>query len=300
MSVLAVMCATGTSAAGVMLDRVVAVVNNEAITWGELYRAMEFELSRNMRKVSDEEKRKIFNENEAAFLESMIEVRLQLQEAERLGIKAGEKDVKAAIDNIKVKYALEEEEFLRVIREEGFTHEKYMEMLREQITIRKLIEREIRNRIQITEDDVRNYMKENNLREGVLYRLRQIFFSLPEDEEQEDALSGKIDAIRIKLKEGEDFALLAARYSEDPAARSTGGDLGLIEKENLSEEFVSALERLEPGQVSGPFQTSQGMHFLKLEEKKDARQAIFEMRFEEKFTNWLKGLRSRSFIDIRL
>jgi peptidyl-prolyl cis-trans isomerase SurA len=291
-----------TAECGILLDRVVAVVNNEAITWSELYMAMEFELTKNMRSIPDEEKGEIFRENEDSFLESMIDVKVQLQKAEKLGIKVRNQEIESAIQSIKDKYSLEEEEFLEAIRQEGFTPQKYMKMLREQITIRKLIEREIRDKINVTDEEVNKYIEEKNLEDGVQYRLRQIFFRLPEpdNEEQEDALRDKIEMVKKKLDEGADFALLAAQYSDDPSARTTGGDLGLIEKNILSKEFVSALKGLEPGQASSPFRTPQGVHILKLEAKKDARQVIFEKRFNEEYKSWLKGLRAKSFIDIRL
>ena len=73
-----------------LLDKVVAVVDKEVITWSELYRAMEFEMMNSaMKAASDDEKKKIFKENEMVFLEGMIDRKLQLQFAKRLDIGAG-------------------------------------------------------------------------------------------------------------------------------------------------------------------------------------------------------------------
>ena len=89
------------SQAAILLDRVVAVVNQEVITWSDLYKAMEFEASDKMRGLKDEEKRKIFKENEGIFLESLIDMKLQLQAAKQLGIDATTDDVNSTIVDIR-------------------------------------------------------------------------------------------------------------------------------------------------------------------------------------------------------
>ena len=87
--VFAVFCFYLTARAEVVLDRIVAVVNNEAITWSELYGAMEVEPALKLRSLSEEEKLKVKKQNEASFLEALIDLKLQVQEAKRLGMKAG-------------------------------------------------------------------------------------------------------------------------------------------------------------------------------------------------------------------
>jgi peptidyl-prolyl cis-trans isomerase SurA len=230
----------------------------------------------------------------------MVEVRLQLQEAAALGISASDKELASAARGIREKYGLEEEAFLGAIREQGFTEKKYMALLREQITIRKLIEREVRDRVEATDLDVKAYLASKGLTDGDQYRLRQIFFSLPKNEEGESALAEKTAKVLEALKSGADFASVAAAYSEARGARATGGDMGFIEKENLSPEFVSALEGLAPGAYSGPFRTGGGVHFLMLVEKKGVRDVVFEQRFEAEHKKWLRALRSRAFVELRL
>jgi hypothetical protein len=75
-----------TPQAPILLDRVVAVVNKEVITWSELYKAMEFEAATQIKNLSPEERKKIIKQSEPSFLESLIDTRLQLQEAQRLGL----------------------------------------------------------------------------------------------------------------------------------------------------------------------------------------------------------------------
>lgn len=284
--------------AGVLLDRVVAVVNKEAITWSELYRAMEFELSKRVKKLSDEQKREIFKQNEGRFLEDMVDLRLQLQEAEKLGVTVDEEQVDAAIENIRGKYSMGEKEFYSALVEEGFSREKYRETIRDQITIGRLVEREVRGKIVLSDKETRRLLKKENISEGVYYGLSQILLVIP-DGGNVEAVQKKAEEIVGRLRAGEDFGLLAREYSEGPAAQA-GGEIGLVPKSHLAPQFLKALEDLAPGDVSSPFRTAQGIHILKLTARRDAAEILKERLFEKRYRQWLRGLRDKAFIEIRL
>lgn len=286
------------SASSVLLDKVVAVVNNEAITWTELYRAMEFEMSTRVRGLTEEEKRTIFRENETAFLESMIETRLQLQEAEKLGIAVTPEEVDRAIETIGARYSLDPEAFRAAVRQEGFTMEKYREMIHDQITIGRLVDREVRGKIKLSEDEINEGLRKENLEDEMLYGLSQIFFRMQEGEGME-SLQDRIHEVMDGIAKGLDFEELAAMYSEGPAAKQ-GGQLGLIPKSQLAAEFLTALSTMKPGDVSPPFRTRQGVHILKLTSRKDAADAVREKLFEKEYRKWVKELRAKSFIELRL
>lgn len=286
------------SAFAVLLDKVVAVVNNEAITWTELYRAMEFEMSTRVRGLTNEEKRTIFRESEAAFLETMIETRLQLQEAEKLGITVTPEEVDRAIETIGVRYSLEPEAFRAAIRQEGFTMERYREMLHDQITIGRLVDREVRGKMKLSEDEISRSLRKENLEDEMLYGLSQIFFRLKEGEDMA-SLQDRINEVMDGLAKGMDFGELAAMYSEGPAAKQRG-QLGLIPKSQLAGEFLAVLSTMKPGEVSPPFRTRQGVHILKLTSRKDASDAVRERLFEKEYRSWLKELRAKAFIELRL
>jgi peptidyl-prolyl cis-trans isomerase SurA len=290
--------AGGSAAASIMLDKIVAVVNSEAITWSELYRNMEFELSKKMESATYEQKMEIFKENEAAFLETMISKKLQLQEAGKKKITAGAKDVDRAILSMREKFSMDEKAFLEAVGQEGFTVGQYREMLREQIVIGRLVEREVKSSINVSEEDVKRYVRKRRLGAPTLYRIRQIFIGTPEGEDAQAAWR-KMSEVQERLASGEDFAELATLYSEDASAR-TGGDTGFIRKESLSGKFREILEGMAPGDVSSPFSTGKGVHIVKLEEVRDVRDIIRDERFEHAYRQWLRGLRENSFIEIRL
>lgn len=277
---------SGAAGAAVVLDRIVAVVNNEVITWGELYDAMRMEMAKQLQSVPAEDRPKIMKANEASFLQGMIDVRLQLQEARKSGIAIVDEDIDAAIENLRKRYGLSGEQFQRQIRDEGLTVDIYRARLSEQITLQRLIDRTVREKIHITEEDMKKAEAE-----GELYRIRQIFFRPGGDEKASTAYA--------KLMEGEDFSSMARARSEDPSAKR-GGDLGFIRRSHLAKEFLSALKDMKPGDVSKPFKGEKGIHILKLEQLIGVREALLEDMFQERYAGWLRGLREKSLVEIRL
>ncbi len=290
-----------------LLDKVVAVVDKEVITWSELYRAMEFEMMNSgMKSASEEEKRKAFKENEAAFLDAMIDKKLQLQLAKRLDIGASKEEIAETIEGIRKKYSMDEKEFQEALKKEGFTFEEYKKSLSERIILSKLVGQQVRNKIVVSDEEITAYIAKNK---GSEFRIRQIFFRKPEKDEDRPATEAKADEVLQKLKNGEDFATLALRYSEDPTGR-TGGDLGYLRKEDLGKEFVEVLSQIKVGEVSKPFWTARGLHLIKLEEKVDGentqefresvKKKLFEKHFEEEYRSWIRGLREKAFVEVRL
>jgi len=309
--VLFIFFLTASSQASILLDRVVAVVNQEVITWSELYKSMESDASPQLREMKDEERRKIFKENEAAYLETLINVKLQLQEAKTLGIGVSDDELKEGIESIKKKYGMGDSAFLDSLKKEGFTLDEYKRRLREQIVISKVVNQEIRSKIVVSEGDIRKYLDENKAMNdtGEAYRISQIFFKKPKSEGEKAAVEEKAAAVLQKLKEGQPFAELAKQYSEDTTA-AAGGSLGLVKKSQMMKEFVAAAATMKPGEVSAPFWTERGLHIIKLDEvvapknpneiREEARTAVVNNIFADRYKAWIKALREKAYIEIRL
>ena len=304
---LVVLCVCSTfSYPGALLDKIVAVVNKEVITWGELYRTMEFETTNEMKSLSDAEKLKVFKENEGAFLERMIDMKLQLQIAKKLNIDASKDEIAEAIEGIRKKYAMDDKEFQESLKKEGFTLEEYKKRLAEQIILNKVVNQEVKNKIVISDEEIMNYMAK---KQDTEYRVRQIFFKKPDKDFDKESMEAKAAEVLQKLKGGESFASLARTYSDDPTAR-TGGDLGFIKQEYLGKEFLNVLSAMSVGSVSSPFWTEKGLHIIYLEEKIDAQNAaefkeiakrkLLEERFNEGYKIWIRGLREKAFVEVRL
>ncbi|MGD0886638.1 MAG: peptidylprolyl isomerase [Thermodesulfovibrionales bacterium] len=295
-----------TATAVVLLDRVVAVVNTEVITWGDLYKAMEFKASDEFKALGDDEKRKLFKENEASFLEVMIDTKLQIQAAKKLNIDASKDEVTDAMEGIKKKYSLGEKEFSESLEKEGLTLEEYRKILTEQIILSKVVGQEVRNKIIVSDGDVKEYMLANK-ESG--YKISEILFKKPKTDAERKALEVKAGDIYQRLKAGEDFSALAGLYSEDSTGKK-GGDLGFVNKEYLGKEFLEVISRMKVGDLSEPFWTAKGLYIIKLEDSADAKTAdelkeltkkkLFEKRFTEAYKNWIKGLREKSYVEVRL
>ncbi len=288
-----------------LLDRVVAVVDKEVITWSELYRAMEFESGMDFRNVNESDKKRFFKEKEAQFLETLIDRKLQLQAAKRLDITASNDEVKEAIEGIKRKYNLSDKEFIESLKAEGMSMDEYRTRLSEQIVLSKVANQQVRSKIMVSEEEINDYLSKNS---SPLYRLSQILIRKTKDRDKDSMMAKAQEAI-ARIKSGEDFSAVAYSLSEDPSAR-TGGDLGLIRKDVLSKEFLDVLSRMKEGDVSEPFWTEKGLHIIKLDERVEgktqeemremAKKKVFEKKFNDAYKLWLRSLRERAFIEVRL
>lgn len=305
------LAAAGVSFAAVLLDKVVAVVNQEVITWSELYRNMESDASPQLKALKEEERVTIFRSNEAAYLETLINVRLQVQEARSMGMSVPDDELNEAIGNIKKKYGMSDDDFMASLKKEGFSYEDYRKKLLEQILISKIVNHQVKGKVIATDADIDSFIAGNKDFKfgGEGYRLSQIFFKMPKKTEDRKTVEEKAALVISKLKEGESFTDLAKKYSEEPLG-STGGDLGLIRKDQLMQEFAEALALLKQDEVSRPFWTERGLHVIRLDEKiapkdqsqirDEAQREVSNRIFMDKYNKWIKALREKAFIEIRL
>lgn len=297
--------------AAVLLDRVVALVNKEVITWSDLYKLMEYEATDQVKTLNEEERMKIFKESESAFLEKLIDMRLQLQEARGLGLEVTPEEVRETIESVKKKYSLTDSALRESLKKEGLTFEEYEKRLSEQIIISKLVNQQVRKKIIVSVEEVKKYMDANkeNLSDGEAFKIKQILFKGPKNDADKEVIEEKASLIIQRLKAGEDFSVLAEEYSEDPSGR-LGGNLGFIKKSYLTEEFVNKLNAMNVGDVSIPFWTEKGLHIIKLDEKipaqnidevrENVRKQLTEDKVLEAYKSWIKDLRTKAYIVIRL
>jgi len=292
----------------ILLDKVMAIVNKEVITWSDLYKAMGFEATDEIKAMKDEDKRRFFRENESIFLESLIDMRLQLQEAVKAGVSASDEDVNKAIENIQKKYSMTDEAFKDAIGKEGFTIAEYRKKLSEQITISRIVEQDVRSKVLVTEGEIDKYLSENKemARESDGFNISHIFLKKTDDKKQ---LEEKAMEIYKKIKAGENFSDLAKQYSEDASARS-GGELGFIKKSDMSKDFLDVLSKMKVGDVSEPFWGGNGIHIIRLNDKREikspqelreaVRQKLLDEKFSREYKNWIKGLREKAYVEIKI
>lgn len=309
--VIFVMILSVSAQGAILLDRVVAVVNQDVITWSELYKAMEMQESPALKALSVEKRNRIFKKQESPFLDSLIDLKLELQQARSDGLSVSDKEVNEAINSIRKKYSMTDADLTKSLKEEGYSLKEYRKKLGEQILVSRVVDREVRSTIVVTDSDVRNYVAEHRkeLEGGHGYHIRQIFFKAPKIAAERGRIEEKAEDIIKRIRNGENFADLAKEYSEDPTA-SSGGDLGFIEKDQMAKEFRDAVSKMKPGDVSSPFWTVSGLHIIKLIEKPgnksmseledEAREQLNRSLFKAKYDEWIKGLRRKAFIEVKL
>ena len=239
-------------------------------------------------------------------------MRLQIQEANNLGLTVSKEEVAEAVENIKKKYSLTDKSFEESLRKEGLTFDDYKKKLSDQMLISHVVNKQIRSKIVVVSgEEVNKYLEAS----GELaiaeesFRIKQIFMKIPKDEQGRTLVEEKAAMIMERLRAGEDFASLAKEYSEDASAK-LGGDLGSVKKDQMAKEFIEVLSSMKAGDVSRPFWTGKGLHIIKLEEKvsartldemkEAARRRLTEEQFSEKYKSWLKALREKARIEIRL
>ncbi len=296
-------------------DRIVAVVNHEAITLSELDEAVENFLGVVARSQPSVKREDIIEEARKASLNKLIDGVLLKQEASRLKIVISDQEINRTMNDMLARKNISFEEFRESLKNEGMTVDDYKKEIRQYLLTRKIVEKTIRYKIAVSDEEIGDYYgKHRDRYEGKeANRVQQILIIKPKDADEEAVavLREKAEAIRARLVEGESFETLAVEYSQGPAAKA-GGDLGFLEKGMMYPAVDEEAFRLKKGELGGVVESPIGFHIIKVLDKRGAgvkpigevREEIIgrisEEKIEEKFQEWFRKLRERSHIDIRL
>jgi peptidyl-prolyl cis-trans isomerase SurA len=297
-----------------VVDRVVAVVNDEVILMSDLNEALNPFLNRLQEyQYSQEEKEQFLYKLREEILNQLINERITDQQAKKAGIEITSKEVDASIEQMKQANRLTDEQLRAALSQQGLTMEEFKEKIREQILRSKLVSLEVKSKIVITKEDIKNtFQKEvEKYSETKKYHLRSILMRAPSstDEMDKKAIEAKMLEIHEKLEQGGNFEALARIYS-DPALASSGGYLGVFDPKTLAPNIREAVANLKPGEFSSVLDTDQGYQIFfvdKIESQEsrslDEASAEIEDRLykeivDERFSAWLQELRNRSHIKI--
>jgi len=252
------------------VDRIVAIVDKDVVTMTELQArvaAAERELRRQGTALPD---RKVL---EQQVLEQLILQKAQLRLAKSTGIQIDDVQLDRAIARIAESNKLSVPEFRRRLEADGIAYEPFREEVREQILLARVREREVDNKIQVSESEIDLFLEENKVTttERTEYEVAHILVRVPEqaNPEQVAAARARVDEVRAEAVGGADFAKLAASYSDGPNALK-GGALGWRSAERLPGLFATALKDMKPGEVSAVLRSPAGFHLLKLVDRRDA------------------------------
>ena len=309
------LCASGTAAE---LDQVVAVVNNGVILRSELDAQVQEVQARaagqpNARLPTEAALRK-------QVLEQMIQNEIQLQLADRTGIRVSDDAVNQAVAGIARRNNMQLDAFIAAVQAEGQSYAALREDIRKDLAIDQLRQREVGRRIVVTDREIDNQIETLNARESKAgsedsktlireTRVRHILMR-PSVVMNDAKIRATLANVRSQLVAGGDFAALAKQYSDDATA-DQGGELGWVARGAVVPEFQQVMDSLEPGQISEPFRSRFGWHIVQVTERRErdatdealrerARQAVFQRKVEESTAAWARRLREEAYVEIRL
>lgn len=246
------------------MDRIVAVVDQAVITEKELtdrIRVVSSQLEKQGTQLPPQ------NVLEKQVLERLINDSLQLQLAAQTGLRVDDNQLDKTIERIAEQNKLGVPEFRKALEEEGITFRKFREDIRNEIILARLREREVENRINVTEAEVDNFLTTQSSRHDAQdeYEISHILIRAPEEGSPEELqkLRNKAEQALKQLQGGADFAQVSASFSDAPNALE-GGGLGWKTSTQLPSLFIDALKNMQPGQLSPILRSPNGFHILKV------------------------------------
>jgi parvulin-like peptidyl-prolyl isomerase len=292
--------ATSASFAAKVEDRIAAIVNSDLIMLSEVRRELAPERERLEKHYRGEELSRRLQMAEAMALTTMIERRLQLQEAKARSVEVGDQEVKQA-----VKQLIQQGE--KIDDKDPVSTNS----VRAQLTLLKVVDREVRSGVMVADPEMKRYYQEHRDRFALPeeYTLSQILIKPRSPDEVADARA-KGREVTALLKQGESFEDLALRYSDGPTA-SRGGRLGLVRQGELLPAIERGVSNLVPGGISDIIESPEGLHIVRLDDKKpkqfrpfeEVRQEIqalvFQQKSEDMFQSWLADLKNKAYIEIK-
>lgn len=292
--------ATSASFAAKVEDRIAAIVNSDLIMLSEVRRELAPERERLEKHYRGEELSRRLQMAEAMALTTMIERRLQLQEAKARSVEVGDQEVKQA-----VKQLIQQGE--KIDDKDPVSTNS----VRDQLTLLKVVDREVRSGVMVADPEMKRYYQEHRDRFALPeeYTLSQILIKPRSPDEVADARA-KGREVTALLKQGESFEDLALRYSDGPTA-SRGGRLGLVRQGELLPAIERGVSNLVPGGISDIIESPEGLHIVRLDDKKpkqfrpfeEVRQEIqalvFQQKSEDMFQSWLADLKNKAYIEIK-
>ena len=253
----------------VTVDRVVAVVNDEAITQYDLDDARRVVMQQLKQQNVEPPAQDVLDKQ---VLERMMTERSLLQFAKENGVRVDDTQIERAILRIAQDNKLSADDFRKALAKENIAYTKYREDVRNQLTVQRLREREVDSKITVTDAEVEQYLatlKVQNAGGETEYKLAHILVTVPEQasSEQIDARRRRAEDALRALKNGADFGQVAAGFSDATDALS-GGNLGWRSGARLPTVFGEEVRAMQAGQISAVMRSAAGFHIVKLLEKR--------------------------------
>ena len=297
-----------------VVDRIVAVVNDEPVTQDELDQYLRPLYEEYRKTYNGDELVSRLEEARRGLLNQLIEDRLVYQEAKRRGVVVDEWEIDDAVKDFEKQFASGEaaEAFLA---RQGMSVTKLRERYREQISIRKLHQYEIRSRVVVSPQEVEAYYRDHAKEFGDPEQVRLLEICIKKDAKGETSALGQAPSQRAlvalhDLDGGKDFREVARARSEDSHA-AEGGEMGWVKRGELVAAVEEKVYALEAGKYSAVVEVPDAFHIFKVLEKKpatvkpleEARAKVEAVLSAEKaqarYKEWMERLKKNAFISIK-
>jgi peptidyl-prolyl cis-trans isomerase SurA len=309
-SVPALFSQSAGGAESVVLDEIVAKVNNEIITLTDLQRELRTlrnMLSQDVRDPNELEQE--FEKRKKSVLKDIIDNKMLVQKAEELGLTANiDVEVAAYLEETRKQAGIPNMEvFDQALRQQGRSLAEHREWVKRQMIINNLIEQFVYSKLTLLTPEVEAYYKANidRFTEPAEADLAEILF-LTEGKDKA-AVRRKAEEVLGRLKSGADFEAEAKQHSEGPTA-TRGGQIGTFKKGSMAASLDAVVFKLNPGETSGIVETDYGYQIVKLLDKREnqvkpltevrpiIQSEMYRQKAEPEYKEFLQDLRSQSYI----
>ena len=291
-------------------NRVVAHVNDDVITLYELNKKIEELTGKTCEEMQAADEQEFFDTRDE-ILDLLIDEKLADEKIKELELEATPQDIDNYIEMIKEENKWTQEVLVSYLKKEGLTYDKFREKLKVDIERDRLIDREIREKLIISEEDIAEYYLSNKTeysKPGTAH-IASIFLvpDSPGEQNQKDILMQKGKEILARLEKGEDFSALAGEFSNGPGAKE-GGDLGNIRLADVDPKILEVIDSLKEGEVSPLIDFGSRIQIIKLikkneaewvpleEVKDDIYKKLYRMEIEKRITEYMAELKENCYM----
>ncbi len=308
---LLLICSIGlTSVSAQVVSRVAAVVNKEIISTHQLDQRLQEQLAKQQKQPSPVQMGALRQE----LLSRMIEESLVQQRIAALNLTVSEEEIETALLDVQKKNQLSRNDLEDAVQSQGLDFADYRDNLRQQILRYKLIGEEVRSQIDVPERELVEYYRAHldDYRLPPEVELSAISFPVSEkaSEQERTQIRKMANEALTRLQQGESLAEVSDSYNQTYGA--TGGSMGKFVYEELTPEFVEAINEVEDGTFTAPVEMGTAIHLLRVDDrlseglrqfdavKFDIHQMILDQKTDARIKEWTKALKNKAFIDIRL
>lgn len=261
--IAAVLLAAAAGAAAAQESHIEAVVNSEIVTDGDLSARLKLiELSSNIPDTPENRQRL-----EPQVLRTLIDEKLQMQEAKRLNVTVKDEDVKSAVQRIEERNNMKPGALEALLKDRGIPISSLEDQIRASLAFGKVVQQQVAQDVQVSNDEVDEAMQRLKADIGKPEnRIAEIFLAI-DNPSQEPQVRQLADRLIQQIGQGANFASVAQQFSQSPSA-AVGGDIGWVTPGELSPLLNEAISKMNPGQMSYPIRTPAGYYILYLMERR--------------------------------